>query len=222
MDAEATPRQPTLPVPYAMSLTPGAIISGTTAASPATLVVRNLGTGDALRVEGASLNGNLNVSGSLVGGTHSHDTSYYNKTQTDRATSTPRRRLDAQQERRIPVLTASRTRTGPGIVATAAGNIALRGETGSTARSMAGVMGVAGWTSTMLSRRRPTPASMASTLRPRAWPASATITLGSTGRAAQAMASTAQAGGSLAGESTVTTPDGYGVYGPAHRAGAGQ
>ena len=134
-----------------MGLTPGAIISGTTAASPATLVVRNLGAGDALRVEGTtSLNGNLSVSGSLVGGTHSHDASYYNKTQTDSRYVNADGGDSMLNKNANPALMVENSDVGPGVVATSAANIALRGETGSTAQDMAGVFGVAGPTSTML------------------------------------------------------------------------
>jgi len=71
-DAEATPRQRILPVAYAMGLVPGAHIS-TSSSSPA-LAVSNAGAGAALEVDGSStLNGDLSVSGSLSGGSHSHD-----------------------------------------------------------------------------------------------------------------------------------------------------
>ena len=70
-DPEATPRQRMLPVAYAMSLVPGAQIS-TTLTSPA-LSLTNSGTGDALAVAGSTtLDGDLEVTGSLSGGTHSH------------------------------------------------------------------------------------------------------------------------------------------------------
>lgn len=66
VEGEVTgPRQRVVPVPYALSVLPGALVS-TTSPAPA-LNIRNLGTGDALRVDG-----NLNVSGDLIGGTHSH------------------------------------------------------------------------------------------------------------------------------------------------------
>jgi hypothetical protein len=64
-DAEATPRQQFLPVAYALSLAPGALIS-TTSTAPA-LLVRNQGGGYALQLEGS-----LYVSGNLVGGAHQH------------------------------------------------------------------------------------------------------------------------------------------------------
>jgi len=71
-DGEATPLQPVLPVAYAMGLVPGAQIS-TTSGSPA-LGVSNAGAGDALQVDGTTtLDGDLSVSGSLIGGSHTHD-----------------------------------------------------------------------------------------------------------------------------------------------------
>ena len=134
-----------------MGLTPGAVISGTTGASPATLVVRNLGAGDALRVEGSSsLMGNLSVSGSLVGGTHSHDASYYNKTQTDSRYVNADGGDTMLRKDTNPTLMVDNNGGGQGVVATSSGNIALRGDTGSIANELAGVMGVAGWTNTML------------------------------------------------------------------------
>lgn len=70
-DAEATPRQQVLPVAYALSLVPGAVISGTS--SVPVLQVNNMGTGDALHVGGAvTVNGDLAVGGSLTGGSHAH------------------------------------------------------------------------------------------------------------------------------------------------------
>ena len=188
-DPEATPRQPTLPVPYAMGLTPGAIISGTTGASPATLVVRNLGAGDALRVEGStSLIGNLSVSGSLVGGTHSHDASYYNKTQTDSRYVNADGGDTMLNKDTNPALMVENIGGGQGVVATAAGNIALRGETGQHRQELAGVMGVAGWTNTMLARGGYA-GVYGKTLTPTGWPASATqMPSGSMARAAAATA----------------------------------
>lgn len=64
-DEETGPRQQLLPVAYALSVAPGASIS-TTSTAPA-LLVRNRGSGVALQVEG-----NLYVSGDLVGGNHQH------------------------------------------------------------------------------------------------------------------------------------------------------
>jgi hypothetical protein len=64
-DDEATPRQPILPVAYALGLAPGAIVS--TTSNSAAFVVRNAGAGDALEVDG-----DLSVSGSLSGGSHDH------------------------------------------------------------------------------------------------------------------------------------------------------
>jgi hypothetical protein len=64
-DGEATPRQRLVPVAYALSLAPGALIS-TTSGSPA-LAVSNAGSGEAL-----DLGGDLNVSGSMIGGHHTH------------------------------------------------------------------------------------------------------------------------------------------------------
>ena len=52
-----------------------------------------------------------------------------------------------------PTLTVEENGVGQGLVATSRGNIAVRGETGSIANELAGVMGVAGWTNTMLPRR---------------------------------------------------------------------
>jgi len=58
------PRQPVLPVAYALSLVPGAVVE---ANSAPVLEVNHLGGGEALQV-----GGNLNVSGSLIGGSHNH------------------------------------------------------------------------------------------------------------------------------------------------------
>ncbi|MGC9346778.1 MAG: hypothetical protein ACP5JG_01460 [Anaerolineae bacterium] len=71
-DAEATPRQPMLPVAYALSLVPGAAVS-TNSVDPA-LHLENTGSGDGLVVGGsATVTGDLNVGGGLVGGGHTHD-----------------------------------------------------------------------------------------------------------------------------------------------------
>ena len=51
---------------YALSLRPGALISDTS--GEPVLTVLNRGAGDALRVDG-----NLNVSGDLIGGSHAHN-----------------------------------------------------------------------------------------------------------------------------------------------------
>lgn len=70
-DAEATPRQLILPVAYAVSLVPGAVVSTTSTAPALTLV--NSGAGDGLEVQGTTtLTGDLSVSGSLIGGSHEH------------------------------------------------------------------------------------------------------------------------------------------------------
>jgi hypothetical protein len=82
-DAEATPRQPILPVAYALSLVPGAMVQANSSA-PA-LQVNNSGGGRALQVGGstvldgnvdvrgsATVAGGLNVAGSLTGGSHTH------------------------------------------------------------------------------------------------------------------------------------------------------
>ena len=61
---ELGPRQPVLPVAYALSLVPGAVVE---ANSGAVLEVNHSGDGEALRV-----GGNLNVGGSLIGGSHNH------------------------------------------------------------------------------------------------------------------------------------------------------
>lgn len=63
-DAEATPRQQIFPVAYALTLMPGAAVESS--GGPA-LQVGHTSGGEALRVQG-----DLNVSGSLVGGSHSH------------------------------------------------------------------------------------------------------------------------------------------------------
>jgi hypothetical protein len=76
-DAEMAPRQPILPVPYALSVLPGARIDANSA-DPA-LTVNNTGAGPALRVEGlanltggAEVGGSASVSGDVeVGGTAS-------------------------------------------------------------------------------------------------------------------------------------------------------
>ncbi len=60
-----SPRQQLRPVAYALSLVPGVTIS-TTSTSPA-LLVRNRGSGYAIQVEG-----NLYISGDMVGGNHQH------------------------------------------------------------------------------------------------------------------------------------------------------
>jgi hypothetical protein len=70
-DAEATPRQQVLPVAYALSLVPGAVISATS--STPVLQVNNAGSGEALHVGGPTvLDGDLTVGGSLSGGSHTH------------------------------------------------------------------------------------------------------------------------------------------------------
>ena len=62
-DAEATPRQQVLPVAYALSLVPGAVIS-TTSSSPA-LQVNNAGDGPALYIEGeTAIDGGLSLNDS--------------------------------------------------------------------------------------------------------------------------------------------------------------
>jgi hypothetical protein len=63
-DGEARPRQPVLPVAYALSLVPGAIVE---ASSGPGLTVSTTGGGEALRV-----GGDLVVDGGLIGGGHSH------------------------------------------------------------------------------------------------------------------------------------------------------
>ena len=63
-DPEATPRQQVLPVAYALSLVPGAVVE---ASSGPVLQVNNTGGGEALSVDG-----DLNVSGGLTGGSHNH------------------------------------------------------------------------------------------------------------------------------------------------------
>ena len=70
-DDEATPRQQILPAAYALGLVPGAAMQADS--SSAALQVTNLGSGDALLVNGQmTLSGNLTVSGALSGGTHTH------------------------------------------------------------------------------------------------------------------------------------------------------
>lgn len=70
-DAEAAPRQLVLPVAYALSLVPGAIVSD--ARSSPVLRVENTGAGNALEVNGPTVvNGNLDVAGGLFGGSHTH------------------------------------------------------------------------------------------------------------------------------------------------------
>jgi hypothetical protein len=70
-DLEATPRQAIVPVAYALSLVPGAAITGSLA-SPA-LRVANTG-GPALVTSGATtLGGNVTINGTLSGGTHAHN-----------------------------------------------------------------------------------------------------------------------------------------------------
>jgi hypothetical protein len=70
-DAEATPRQRLLPVAYALGLVPGAAVRADS--SSAALQLTNLGSGEGLRVDGqTTLTGDLEVSGSLTGGSHSH------------------------------------------------------------------------------------------------------------------------------------------------------
>ena len=70
-DAEATPRQQVLPVAYALSLVPGAVVSADS--SSPVFQVNNTGSGEALHVGGpAVLEGDLTVGGSLTGGSHTH------------------------------------------------------------------------------------------------------------------------------------------------------
>jgi len=71
-DLEATPRQAIVPVAYALSLVPGAAITGSLT-SPA-LRVSNDGGGTALTTNGpTTLGGNVTINGSLSGGTHAHN-----------------------------------------------------------------------------------------------------------------------------------------------------
>lgn len=58
------PRQPVIPVAYAISLVPGAVVEANTAP---VLEVNNLSGGEALQI-----GGNLNVNGRLIGGLHYH------------------------------------------------------------------------------------------------------------------------------------------------------
>jgi hypothetical protein len=70
-DDEATPRQQLLPVAYAASLIPGAVMQADSTA--ATLLVANQGSGEALHVGGRmAVEGDLTVGGSLTGGDHTH------------------------------------------------------------------------------------------------------------------------------------------------------
>jgi hypothetical protein len=70
-DDEATPRQRILPAAYALGLVPGAAMQADS--TSAALQVTNLGTGDALNINGqTTLVGDLSVSGSLSGGSHAH------------------------------------------------------------------------------------------------------------------------------------------------------
>jgi hypothetical protein len=128
-DGEGTPRQQILPVAYALGLAPGAVISSTSV-SPA-FTVKNAGTGNALRVEGtAYVAGSLTVGGNLIGGAHNHDDLYINTIGPDAMSG----------KDTAPILS----------VAQSGGGTALLGETASTANESAGLMGVAGWTSTAL------------------------------------------------------------------------
>ncbi len=70
-DEEATPRQQIVPVAYALSLVPGASIHA--ANSTAALNLTNTGSGAALHAGGpVRVDGDLNVAGSLIGGSHKH------------------------------------------------------------------------------------------------------------------------------------------------------
>ena len=70
-DGEASPRQQLLPVAYALSLVPGAVVKSS--GSTTGLRVTTTGSGDALQVSGpTSLDGDLSVTGSLSGGSHTH------------------------------------------------------------------------------------------------------------------------------------------------------
>lgn len=71
-DEEATPRQQVLPVAYALSLVPGAIVQADSSA--AALSVNNVGSGQALHAGGpVVVEGDLTVGGDLNGGEHGHD-----------------------------------------------------------------------------------------------------------------------------------------------------
>lgn len=137
---ELSPRQQLLPVPYALGLVPGAVISGT--ASPATLVVRSLGAGDALKVEGNTSVANLNISGSLTGAGHPHD--FYTRSQSESRYVNTGGGDTIYSKADTPGLLVTPLETGVGIWATAPGNVGLRGETGSANKDMAGVLGLAG------------------------------------------------------------------------------
>jgi hypothetical protein len=70
-DLEATPRQAVLPVAYAMSLVPGAVITGSS--TNPTLWLGNTSGGVGLYVAGpTTLSGNVTINGTLSGGTHTH------------------------------------------------------------------------------------------------------------------------------------------------------
>jgi hypothetical protein len=139
VDAEAVPRQQFLPVASALTLVPGATIS-TTAASPA-LTVKNAGSGDALRVEGrVYVTGDLAVGGNLIGGAHNHDATYINSLGPDTMSG----------KDSVPILSLTQSGTGYGGYFTSIDGTGMRGDTRSTVNETAGLLGIAGPTSTAL------------------------------------------------------------------------
>jgi hypothetical protein len=166
-DLEATPRQALMPVAYALSLVPGAAVTGTLT-SPA-LRVANTG-GPALVTSGTTtLGGNVTINGTLSGGTHNHDgaaittgavadaridaalardaevaSSYYNKTEADNrfVNTTGPEFMSANSS--VAALAVSQSGTGMAGFFTSTATYGVRGETGSTTFGQAGVLGAAG------------------------------------------------------------------------------
>lgn len=172
-DLEATPRQAVLPVAYALSLVPGAAITGSLS-SPA-LRVSNSG-GPALVTSGSTtLGGNVTINGSLSGGTHAHSgaditsgtvaearvdaalardsevaASYYNMSTSDSryVNTTGPETLSANSA--STALSVNQSGSGMGGYFTAASTYGVRGDTASTSSGQAGVLGVASWVTTTL------------------------------------------------------------------------
>ena len=171
-DLEATPRQAIVPVAYALSLVPGAAITGSLS-SPALRVSNS--SGPALVTSGATtLGGNVTINGSLSGGTHAHSgaditsgtvvdarldaalardaevaASYYNKTEADAryVNTTGPDAIFANST--VAALAVNQSGTGMASYFTSTTTYGVKGETASTTSGQAGLLGTAGSASTL-------------------------------------------------------------------------
>ncbi|MBP7689262.1 MAG: hypothetical protein KA765_15200, partial [Thermoflexales bacterium] len=171
-DLEATPRQAIVPVAYALSLVPGAAITGSLS-SPALRVSNS--SGPALVTSGATtLGGNVTINGSLSGGTHAHSgaditsgtvvdarldaalardaevaVSYYNKTEAEAryVNTTGPDAIFANST--VAALAVNQSGTGQAGYFTSTATFGVKGETASTTSGQAGLLGTAGSASTL-------------------------------------------------------------------------